>query len=315
MIKVSVVGASGYTGGEIVRWLVRHPNVELVHLTAGQQTGKSIETVFPNLRGITTQTLEAADWAAIGRSSEIVFLALPNVLAMDVAADILAGGARIIDLGADFRLQDTEAFKKYYKAEHRAPALLAGAVYGVPEIERDRIRGARIVANPGCYATASVLGAWPLVRAGYVDGTIVIDGKSGVSGAGRGVSLGVHFSEVNENVKAYNVGVHRHQPEIEQALRANGHAPKVFFAPHLIPMTRGILADCYVTLARPLDAAAALSLYRDAYDGEPFVRVLTDELPQTKATLGSNFCDVTVRVDAERNVAVAIAAIDNLVKG
>jgi N-acetyl-gamma-glutamyl-phosphate reductase len=315
MIRASVIGASGYTGGEVVRWLSRHPRVTIRHLAAAQQHGRPIEAVFPNLRGLVRHTLEAADWDRIGADSDVVFLALPHEVAVGAAPQILRAGARVVDLGAGFRLRKADLYTRWYGFEHRATETLEKAVYGLPEFHRSAIRSAQLVANPGCYPTAAVLATAPLTQAGYVSGVLIVDAKSGVSGAGRAPAAGTHFGEVNENVRPYNVGTHRHVPEMEQALSAEGREVRVFFAPHLVPMTRGILANCYVTLAKPLSQAEAIALYREAYDAEPFVRVLTDELPQTKATYGSNFCDVTVRVDTERGVAVAIAVLDNLGKG
>lgn len=314
-VRVSVLGASGYTGGELVRLLSGHPGVQLAHLTASQHEGRAMGAVFPNLRGVVEHTLEPAELARIGRDSDLVFLALPHGMALQAAPELLAAGARVVDLGPDFRLKDPAAYARWYRQEHTAPDLLTEAVYGLTELNRSKVRAARLVANPGCYPTAAVLALAPLVQAGLVGGPVVVDAKSGVSGAGRSPSLGTHFGEVNENVRPYNVGVHRHQPEMEQALADCGAPVRVLFSPHLIPMTRGILATCYVPLARSLSQDAALALYREAYGGEPFVRVLEDELPQTKATYGSNFCDVAVRVDEERQLAVAVAALDNLVKG
>lgn len=314
-IRVSVLGASGYTGGELVRLLSGHPAVELVHLGAFQHEGRPMGAVFPNLRGVVDVTLEAADPGRVGRHSDVVFLALPHGAALRLVPELLAAGTRVVDLGADFRLKDPLAYARWYKQEHTASHLLAEVAYGLTELYRARVREARLVANPGCYPTAAILALAPLVQAGLVGGPVMVDAKSGVSGAGRSPSAGTHFGEVNENVKPYNLGVHRHQPEMEQVLAEVGAAVQVLFVPHLIPMTRGILATCYVPLSRATSQEAALALYREAYGGEPFVRVLEDELPQTKATYGSNFCDVTVRVDGERQLAVAVAALDNLVKG
>ncbi len=314
-VRVSVLGASGYTGGELVRLLASHPHVQLVHLTASQHEGRPVGAVLPNLRGVLAHTLEPADAARIGRDSDLAFVALPHGTAVKVVPDLLEAGARVVDLGADFRLKDPAAYARWYKQEHTAPELLAEAVYGLTELYRSKVRTARLVANPGCYPTAALLAIYPLARAGVVAGPVVVDAKSGVSGAGRSPSLGTHFGEVNENVKPYNVGTHRHQPEMEQILVDLGVSVPVLFAPHLVPMTRGILATCYVPLARDLPTEGALALYREAYGGEAFVRVLEDELPQTKATYGSNFCDVTVRVDGDRRLAVAVAALDNLGKG
>lgn len=314
-VRVSVLGASGYTGGELVRLLAGHPQVQLVHLTASQHEGRPVGTVLPSLRAVVTHTLEPADAARVGRDSDVVLVALPHGMAIQVVPDLLETGARVVDLGADFRLKDAKAYARWYKQEHTAPELLAEAVYGLTELYRSKVRGARLVANPGCYPAAAVLALYPLARAGLVAGPVVVDAKSGVSGAGRSPSLGTHFGEVNENVKPYNVGTHRHQPEMEQVLADVGAPIPVMFAPHLVPMTRGILATCYVPLAREVPTEEALTLYREAYGGEPFIRVLEDELPQTKATYGSNFCDVAVRVDTHRKLAVAMAALDNLGKG
>ncbi len=315
MIRVSVAGASGYTGGELVRWLVRHPHVQLVHLVAGQHHGQRMEEVFPHLRGVLAHGLETADWSKLGRDSDVVFCALPSGVALQAVPEILRAGARVIDLGPDFRLRDPAQYARWYGRPHTAPQLLERAVYGLPELNRARVRETELVAVPGCYPTAAVLALEPLLRSGRVEGPVVVDAKSGVSGAGRSPSLSTHFSEVNENVRPYNVARHRHIPEMEQAFLDAGHPVSVCFAPHLVPMTRGILATCYVRLREALTEEAALALYREAYDPEPFVRVLTDSLPETKATYGSNFCDVTVRVDPERGVAIAFGALDNLGKG
>jgi N-acetyl-gamma-glutamyl-phosphate reductase len=314
-IRASVAGASGYAGGEVVRWLARHPRVELVHLTAFREQGRPLAEVFPNLRGFAAQTLNGTSWRQMAEESDVVFLALPHGAALEAARPLLEGGTRVIDLGADFRLKDPVEYSRWYGDEHRAADLLATAVYGLPEVNRNAVRSAKLVANPGCYPTAASLALLPLLSSGRVKGPVIVDAKSGVSGAGRNPSATTHFSEVNENVKPYKLGEHRHGPEMEQTFAAAGVPVSVYFAPHLTPMTRGILATCYAPLADALSPAEAHTLYEDAYRDEPFVRVLHDELPQTKATLGSNFCDVAVRVDAGRQLAVAVSAIDNLVKG
>jgi N-acetyl-gamma-glutamyl-phosphate reductase len=260
--------------------------------------------------------LNGTGWREMAQDSDVVFLALPHGAAIEAAPVLLEKGARVIDLGADFRLKDPATYARWYGSEHGAPDLLADAVYGLPEQNRACLPSARLVANPGCYPTAAALALLPLVRGGHANGPVIVDAKSGVSGAGRNPSAATQFSEVNENVKPYKIGAHRHGPEMEQTFALAGAPVPVYFAPHLTPMTRGILATCYVPLAGELSEAEALALYRDAYRDEPFVRVLEgDELPQTKATLGSNFCDVAVRVDRQRGLAVAVSAIDNLVKG
>jgi N-acetyl-gamma-glutamyl-phosphate reductase len=314
-VRASVAGASGYAGGEVVRWLSQHPRVELVHLTAFREKGRPLADVFPNLRGFGAQTLNGTGWLEMAADSDVVFLALPHGAAVEAVPALLETGTRVVDLGADFRLKDPASYAQWYGSEHGATELLGEAVYGLPEQNRKRIRSARLVANPGCYPTAAALALLPLLASGRVGGPVIVDAKSGVSGAGRNPSAATHFSEVNENVKPYKLGEHRHGPEMEQTFASAGTPVPVYFAPHLTPMTRGILATCYAPLSSDLSPDEALSLYREAYRDEPFVRVLEDDLPQTKATLGSNFCDVAVRVDSKRRLAVAVSAIDNLVKG
>lgn len=314
--RVSIIGSSGYGGGELVRLLISHPHVTLAHLTAESRKAEPYGTVFPNLRGLVTHVTEDADLAVIGTDSDVVFFALPNGVPMTMVPR-LGPGVKIIDLGADFRFRNPSTYRAWYKVDHACPDLLADAAYGQPELHRERIKAARIVGNPGCYPTAALIAAAPFLRAGVVDPRgVIVDAKSGVSGAGRGASLDTHFSEVNENVKPYNVAAHRHAPEIEQevALLAGRMLP-VTFVPHLIPMTRGILATVYLQLAQPMTVAEAEGIMREAYVSEPFVRVLPGGLPQTKATYGSNFCDVAVRIDAKAGLLIAMAAIDNLVKG
>jgi N-acetyl-gamma-glutamyl-phosphate reductase len=314
-IRASVAGASGYAGGELVRWLAHHPSVDVVHVTAFRERGRLLADVFPNLRGFGNHTLNGTGWRQMARDSDVVFLALPHGAAIEAVPALLEAGTRVIDLGADFRLKDPAAYAFWYGSDHGAAALLPEAVYGLPEANREAVRSARLVANPGCYPTAAALALLPLLASGRVRGPVIVDAKSGVSGAGRNPSAATHFSEVNENVKPYNLGRHRHGPEMEQTFACAGTPVSVYFAPHLAPMTRGILATCYAPISHALTEEEALALYQDAYRAEPFVRVLEEELPQTKATLGSNFCDVAVRVDPERGLAVAVSAIDNLVKG
>jgi N-acetyl-gamma-glutamyl-phosphate reductase len=315
-IRVSIIGASGYGGGELVRLLSRHPHVTLVHLTAESRKAEPYGDVFPNLKGLVSHVTEEADLDAIGADSDVVFFALPNGLPMTMAPK-LGTRPKIIDLGADFRFRDPATYQTWYKAAHASPELLGEAVYGQPELHRDAIGQARVVGNPGCYPTAALVAIAPFVQDGIVQrDAIIVDAKSGVSGAGRGASLGTHFSEVNENVKPYNVAAHRHMPEIEQEVAHLARQPvAVTFTPHLIPMTRGILATVYMRLAHALTQAEAEGVLVEAYAKEPFVRVLPGGLPQTKATYGSNYCDVAVRVDAKAGVLIVMAAIDNLVKG
>ncbi len=318
-IRVSVIGASGYGGAEAVRILATHPEVRLVHVTAETRAGQPLADLYPNLRGFVDLTTEAVDPAVISGDSDFVIISLPSGKAMALVPELLERGVRVIDVAADFRLHDPAAYPEWYRFTHSAPRYLADAVYGLPELHRQAIRTARLVANPGCYPAGALLALSPLLRAGVVarEG-IMIDAKSGVSGAGRGgASGGYQFSETNEDVRAYAVPGHPHTAEIEQELSGQaGGEVRVTFVPHLIPMTRGILVTAYAKLARTLTLEEATTLYREAYAGEPFVRVLPQgTLPQTKATWGSNFCDLAVRIDARAGVAVAIAALDNLMKG
>ncbi|MEW6281489.1 MAG: N-acetyl-gamma-glutamyl-phosphate reductase [Candidatus Eremiobacterota bacterium] len=303
-LRASIVGASGYAGGDLVRWLSGHPRVQIAGLYGSAE--RDFHGLFPNLRQVVTGQIKAVEELSL--EAEVVFLALPHGQSAPLADRLLQAGVKVIDLSGDLRLKCDAVHREHY-GEDAFPHLRGQAVYGLTELNRERLAGASLVANPGCYPTASILALHPLARAGLIDGAAIVDAKSGVSGAGRSPSATTHYCQVNENVKPYNLGVHRHQPEIEQGLRGT----PVFFSPHLVPMTRGILATCYARLKHPTDL---LQLYRDAYANEPFVRLLPgDELPQTRATYGSNFVDLAVRYDDRRNLAVVVTALDNLVKG
>ncbi len=320
MLKASVVGASGYSGGELVRLLVGHPEVDLEILTASSQAGLSMAESFPHLEGFSAHRLEEPDWRKLGRQSDVVFLCLPHGLSMDAVPVLLDAGCRVVDLGADYRLKDASLYNEWYGLEHRSPDRIPAAVYGLPELgERAAIAAADLVACPGCYPTAATLALLPLLRSveageNTVTETIIVDAKSGVSGAGRAASMGTHFSEVNENFKPYKVGSHRHQPEMRQTFSGLGATAGVFFTPHLVPMTRGILATCYAKPSMVPSQQEAESMWRQCYSEDLFVRVLGDA-PQTKATSGSNFCDVSVVVDPAQGLVVGLAALDNLIKG
>ncbi|MEE2777733.1 MAG: N-acetyl-gamma-glutamyl-phosphate reductase [Acidobacteriota bacterium] len=315
MIRASVVGASGYSGSELVRLLLGHSGVELASLTASSQSGLRMDESFPGFRSIEERELVEADWAALGDASDVVFLALPHGLSVEAAPTLLEAGAKVVDIGADFRLHDPEVYATWYGAEHAAPDLLPEAVYGLPELNREALACARLTACPGCYPTAAALALLPGLVLRQPGATVIVDAKSGVSGRGRAANLSSHFGEINENVRPYSLGKHRHMPEMEQTLADAGAPESVFFSPHLIPMTRGIVSTCYLQLAEPLGSGEAEELYVSYYDDKPFVRVLTDKLPETKATQGSNFCDVSVVVSPERSLLVGVAALDNLVKG
>ncbi|MBY6277083.1 N-acetyl-gamma-glutamyl-phosphate reductase [Symbiobacterium thermophilum] len=317
-IRVGIAGATGYTGVELVRLLAQHPEAEVVVAGTESYQGQHLAAVYPHLRErVDLVGREASPEALAG--CDVVFTSLPHGLTMALAPAVLAAGGRLIDLGADFRLRDVTAYEQWYRKTHTTPDLMEEAVYGLPELYRERIRGARLVGNPGCYPTACALAAAPLLQAGVVETEgIIFDAKSGVSGAGRGVNLGVHFSEVNENFKAYNIaGTHRHTPEIEQTLSDLAGRPVVVsFTPHLVPMTRGILATGYFTLKAERTTEQLVDLFREFYAGEPFVRVRpAGELPTTKQVWGSNYCDIGLQVDPRTRRVLVISVIDNLVKG
>jgi len=317
MKSVAIVGASGYTGVELARILSLHPQVELTCLTSRQHAGVAFSEVFPSLRGIVDLVCDPVDLERIAKKAEIVFTALPHKTAMEVIPPLLDAGCTVIDLSADYRLRDEKVYAQWYEP-HTSPELLQEAVYGLPELYREQIKGARLVANPGCYPTSAALALTPALKAGFIDkSTLIIDSKSGTSGAGRAAKEGSLFCEVNEAFKAYGVAAHRHTPEIEQTLSAAAGTPvTVSFTPHLLPLNRGILSTCYATLTGKATAAEIFDLYRSTYADEPFVRMLpAGKLPDVAFVRGSNFCDVGLVVDERTNRLIAIAAIDNLVKG
>jgi N-acetyl-gamma-glutamyl-phosphate reductase len=305
-LRVAVGGASGYTGAELLRYLAGHPRARVVSCLGHSQQGQRLTDLFPNLHGFYDHVLEARDWGELAKEVDLVFLCLPHGKSQKPARALLEGGCKVIDLGADFRLADPDLYARTYGADHLCPELLQEAVYGLPELNRERIAGARLVANPGCYPTASLLALLPMIAHDLLLEPTIIDAKSGVSGAGRAAAVGSLYAEVNESIKAYGVGGHRHQPEIEQTV-----AQKVVFTPHLTPMTRGILATVYVR-HEPADLS---SLYRDFYARQPFVQLLQDALPTTRGTAGSNFCHLAVRESGFPGCSIVLSAIDNLGKG
>ncbi len=315
-LRVAVLGATGYAGVELLRILIRHPRVRLTAITSRQYAGKRVSDIYPSLAGQCDLVLGEIRLDQIASQADLVFAALPHETSMEVVAGLVERGKRVIDLSADFRLHDPKTYRRWYRA-HKAPRFLREAVYGLTEIHRKEIGRARLVANPGCYPTGAVLGLAPLFAERMVQGTVVIDAKSGVTGAGRSNSVDLSFSEVNENFKAYNVGVHRHTPEIEQELSHIAKKPiKVFFAPHLVPMNRGILSTMYIELKKSVGDERLSKLYRDFYRAEPFIRLLPPgSFPQTKEVRGSNDCAIGFRYDSRVKRLVVITAIDNLVKG
>jgi N-acetyl-gamma-glutamyl-phosphate reductase len=317
-MRIAIAGASGYTGAELLRLLVQHPAARIAALTADTHANQPISQIFPSLRQFVDLTCLPLDPARLAAEADFVFLALPHKASMTVGAALLDRGVRVLDLSADFRLKDPAAYPAWYGMAHEAPALLAEAVYGLPELHGKAIAGARLVAVPGCYPTSAILGLAPLLKHGLIDtGTIVIDSISGVSGAGRKPELHTLFSEVNESLKVYGVAKHRHTPEIEQELSGvAGTLIRVTFTPHLAPLTRGILTTITARLAEPKATAELLGIYRAFYGERPFVRVLDEgKLPETKHVLHSNLCDVGLVSDARTGRVIVVSAIDNLVKG
>ena len=316
MIKAAVMGATGYAGAELVRLLSGHPEAEIVFLASHSYAGRKFSDIYPGMRTVCDITLSDDDIAkAASSGADVLFLALPAGLASSYVTPALLDRMKVIDLGADYRLHSADTYSAWYRTEHHSPELLAEAVYGLVEIHRDEIRGRRLVANPGCYTTCSILTLYPLVRDGLIDpDTIVIDAKSGTSGAGRSEKLGSLFCEVNENFKAYGVVTHRHTPEIEQELSAAAGRDIVLqFTPHLVPMNRGILATCYAKLRPGVsddDVARAYSMYKE----EPFIR-LVDGSPETRYVKGTNTVDIGWRIDSRTGNIIAMGAIDNLGKG
>ena len=314
MIKVGIVGGTGYTGVELLRLLAQHPDVEIVAITSRGEAGTPVANVYPNLRGRVGLCFE--DPAACNLSvCDVVFFATPNGIAMQQAPALLEAGVRVIDLAADYRIKDVAEWEKWYGMQHVSPEWVEKAVYGLPEANREAIRAARLVANPGCYPTAVQLGFMPLVEAGLVDlGHLVADAKSGVSGAGRKAELSSLFSEASDNFKAYGVSGHRHLPEIRQGLTNFAGAPVgLTFVPHLTPLIRGIHATLYARVTREADVQ---KLFEDRYANEPFVDVMPAKShPETRSVRAANLCRIAVHRPQGGDVLVVLSVIDNLVKG
>lgn len=315
MIRVGIVGASGYTGAELARILANHPEVELTVATSRQYAGKPLSQAFPSLRGRVDLLCEDLQVADLVDRAELFFTAVPHQTAMNIVPQLLAAGKKVVDLSADFRLRDAGVYEQWYQA-HSAKDLLSRAVYGLPELYREKIACTALVANPGCYPTSVILALAPLLRAGVIDPeTIVIDSKSGVSGAGRTAQVGSLYCEVADGFKAYKVAEHRHTPEIEQELSVlSGRQVTVSFTPHLVPMSRGILSTIY---ARVNGAEPDLSeLYQDFYRNETFVRLCPpNQYPATQYVRGSNYCDIGCKYDPRTGRLIVLSAIDNVVKG
>ena len=317
MIKVAVLGATGYAGIELVRILSAHPEVKLEVLGSHSFDGQPISDVYQNFGHVLDMDCEELDLDKVAQC-DVAFTALPHGTSKDVIPSLIEKGIKVIDLSGDFRYDDIKVYEKWYGGEHSSPELLKESVYGLCELYRDKVKDARLVGNPGCYTTCSILGAYPVLASGLGESkNIIVDAKSGVTGAGRGLALGVHFCECTENTKAYKVATHRHTSEIEQELsKAAGEEVMISFTPHLIPQKRGILSTIYVNLKKPCTTEELVNTYKEFYKDEYFVRVKdAGKLPETKHVAGSNFVDIGVVVDERLNRAVIVSAIDNLYKG
>ena len=318
MHEVGIIGASGYTGGELLRLLCRHPSLRVGWATSRQHAGLPAGEVFSSLRDFTDVIFSAPDLARLPPGLEGVFVALPHVEAMSVVPALLERGLKVVDLSADFRLRDAAVYSRAYGQPHAAPALLEEAVYGLTEHARSRVREARLVANPGCYPTATLLALLPLAQRGLLgEFGAIVDAKSGVSGAGRGLKQGSLYCEVNEGLTPYNIGRHRHQPEMEQELAAAaGRKVRLTFAPHLVPLSRGMEATIYLMPPAGTTVHEVGALLRETYALEPFVKVLPDgKLPSVRDVAGTNLCRIGCTDDPQGGRLVVVSVIDNLVKG
>lgn len=314
MTRIAILGATGYTALELIKILSRHPGAEIVATTSRQEGRPPIASIHPSLLGRLDLPLEDLGPADVAARAQCVFSCLPHGASAAVVAPLLAAGCRVVDFSADYRLDNADVYSQWYGIQHPDVARLGKTVYGLPELFRSRIPPADLVANPGCYATSAILALAPLLNNALVDPkSIIIDSKSGVSGAGRTLKLSTHYPECNESISAYNVGKHRHTPEIEQILgTSSGGDVEVIFTPHLTPMDRGILSVTYSQPVKPVTEEQVMQIIREFYANEPFVRVV-DHLPGTKDSVGTNFCDITARV--VRGRVLTFSCLDNLVKG
>lgn len=317
MIKVGIIGATGYAGNELVRLLMNHKQAQLVKITSQSYVDKDLSDVYYNYLDITKIKCEAEDIEKMADACDVIFLALPHGVTSEKVTAALLEKTKVIDLGADFRFKDIDVYEKWY-VEHKGKALIDEAVYGLCEINRDKIRNSRLVGNPGCYTTCSILALYPLVKEGVIDlNSIIIDAKSGTTGAGRSAVLGSLYCEVNESIKAYKIASHRHMPEIEEQLSfAAGEPINLIFTPHLVPMNRGILATSYAKLNQKMTNEQIRDLYMKYYGEEYFVRIVKqNNFPETKWVKSSNFCDIGFTVDERTGTVIVVSALDNLVKG
>lgn len=318
MLNAGIVGASGYTGGELMRILWGHPEMDVSLTTANQYAGEPIASLYPSLAGVYPGSFEAFEPERALEVCDVVFSCLPHGEGLKALPGLVSEGKKVVDLSADFRLDDAGEYQSWYGVEHTATGLLQEAVYGIPEINREGIASARLTANPGCYPTGALIGLYPAARAGLIGGTVIVDSKSGVSGAGRKLTLATHYAQIADGIEAYGVTGHRHLPEIRGELGklVGGNGADVLFTPHLAPMNRGILSTVYVPLAGVQGYSEIREVYEEAYEGEPFVHLLpSGSYPRTKAVQGSNNCHVGLELPGCGRTLVVMTAIDNLGKG
>lgn len=318
MIKAGIIGSTGYAGQELVRLLLRHPHTEIVWYGSRSYIDKKYADVYKNMFKLVDLSCKADDMDTLAKEADVIFTATPQGLCASLINEEMLQNTKIIDLSADFRIKDVNIYEKWYGIKHASPDYIKEAVYGLCEINRKDIEGRRLVANPGCYTTCSILTIYPLAKEGLIDmSSIIIDAKSGTSGAGRGAKTDNLFCEVNENMKAYGVCSHRHTPEIEQQLSyASGEAVTLTFTPHLVPMNRGILVTAYASLKAGVTERSVRAAYEKYYENEKFIRLLdSGECPQTRWVEGSNYTDISYKIDSRTNRIVMMGAIDNLVKG
>ncbi|MCR1841162.1 N-acetyl-gamma-glutamyl-phosphate reductase [Murimonas intestini] len=318
MIKAGIIGATGYAGGELVRLLLGHKDVEIKWYGSRSYIDKKYSDVYQNMFQIVDDRCMDDNMEELAGQVDVIFTATPQGFCAGLVTEEILSKVKIIDLSADFRIKDVDIYEEWYKIEHKSPEFIGEAVYGLCEINREQVRGARLIANPGCYPTCSTLSVYPLLKEGLIDpNTIIIDAKSGTSGAGRGAKVDNLYCEVNENIKAYGVASHRHTPEIEEQLGyAAGQEIRLNFTPHLVPMNRGILITAYASLKREVSYEEVKAVYDKYYEKEQFVRVLEkDVCPQTKWVEGSNYVDVNFKIDPRTKRIIMMGAMDNLVKG
>lgn len=318
MIKAGIIGSTGYAGGELARLLLQRDDIEILWYGSKSYVDQKYASIYQNMFQIVDDSCQDDQVEALAETADVIFTATPQGFCASLMNEKILSKTKVIDLSADYRIKDVAVYKEWYKMEHKTPQFIKEAVYGLPEINREKIKNARLIANPGCYPTCSTLSIYPLVKEGLIDpDTIIIDAKSGTSGAGRGAKVDNLYCEVNENIKAYGVGVHRHTPEIEEQLSYGAGRPvTISFTPHLVPMNRGILITAYGTLTKSVSYEEVKAAYDKYYAKEYFVRVLEkDVVPQTKWVEGSNFVDVNVKIDPRTNRVIMMGAMDNLVKG